>query len=420
MKRYKKIIAITALLMFLFVTIAGCGVKQTEIKSSSPVSSTQSLKIGVLSPLTGTLAAAGTDLRDGINLYLKQNDNKLGGKPATVVIEDSASDPGTAVTKAKKLVEQDKVDFLVGPLSAAEGNAVAPYAITNKIFEFLPIPTGDNLTQKDKNDFLIRTSYASSQPMYALAEYAYNKLGYKKVAAIAADYALGYESVGGFQLAFEQLGGKVVKKIWTPVGTKDFGPYLAQIPTDVDALFALEVGADAVNFIPNYKNYGIKLPLIGSGATTDESILGKLTDSSIGFVTALHYSAVLKTPENEKFVAGFKADYNRGASYYAEGGYAVMQVLDQALKGAGDQFKDSAKFIQATKNIKLTAPRGPMTLDNYNNPVQNVYIRKVEKVDGNLQNTVIETIPNVSQFWTFGADAVLARPGYSKDYPPIK
>lgn len=405
--------------LLILTMVAGCGANQSNENSSvkSPNSKTESIKIGMLAPITGNAAAPGADMRDGLRLLLKEKGNTLGGRPIELIIEDSASDASTAVTKAKKLVENDGVSLIVGPLMATEAYAVAPYLKDKKVINILGVPSGDDLTQRLKSDYILRTGWTSSQPMYALADYAYKNLRYKKIAVIAQDYAFGYESVGGFQYQFEQLGGQIVKKIWTPIGTTDFGPYLAQIPRDVDAVLAIEAGGDAVNFIPEYGNYGIKLPLIGTGASTDESILPKLGDTAVGFVTALHYSASLTTPENQKFVSDFTKEFGRGSSYYAESGYTAGLFIEQVLKDLGDQYKDTAKFSQAFKNVKIIAPRGPVSIDSYNNPVENIYIRKVEKVNGKLQNTVISTIPNISQFWTYGPDTVLAHPPFSKDFP---
>lgn len=379
-------------------------------------------KIGMFIALTGTAAAAGTDMRDGIRLFLEEKGSVLAGHPVELLVEDTTGDPATAVTKARKLIEKDGANVLFGPLFASEAYAAAEYATQNKVTLWLPVPSSDDLTQRLKSDYVLRTGWTSSQPSYAFADYVYNKLGYRKLAAMGMDYAFGYEVVGGFQYRFQELGGKVVKKIWTAIGVPDFGPYLAQLPTDVDALFALYGAGDATKFIPAYRDYGLKgkLPVIGGGVLTDESILQKLGDDAIGIIDPLHYSAALQTPENLAFTKAFQAKYARGASYYAENSYSAGMAMEAVLKAVGADYKDPLKFAQAFKQIKFVAPRGPIQVDEYNHVIQNIYIRKVEKVGGQLQNTVIETIPNVSQFGPYPPKEYLARPIYSRDYPAPK
>lgn len=410
-KRRLSCILVITLVMLSLVIVAGCGGKQSTGQTT--------IKIGLLGPLSGVAAPSGINMRDGFLLYLEEHANKLGGRQVELKIEDTASDAGTAVQKARKLVERDEVNLMVGPVMTPEAYAVAAYTVANKVPLVLPVPSSESLTQQDRNDYIMRTGWASSQAMYPLADYVYNTLGYRTVASFAMDQGFGYETVGSFQFEFEKLGGKVVKKIWNPLATKDFGPYLTQIPGNVDAVVISEAGGDGVNFFPAYKDFGIKVPIIGTGASTDESILTKIGDAAIGTVTGLHYSAVLDTPKNKAFIASFEKKFGRGTSYVSEAGYSAGAVLDKILSEMGEQY-DNAKLIEAFKNLTITLPRGPIVIDRYNNPTETIYIRKVEKVNGKLQNTVIDTVPNVSQFWTYGAEAVLARQAFSRDFPPLQ
>ncbi len=382
------------------------------------------IKIGFFVGLTGAFAAAAADMRDGLMLYLEQHGNSLGGHPVSVVVEDTASDPATALQKARKLVEQDNVNLLMGPLTAAEAYAAAGFATTNKIIDWMPVPSADDLTQRQTSPYVIRSGWTSSQPSHPFADYVYNKLGYKKIFAVGMDYAFGYEVVGGFQQRFEDLGGKIVKKIWTPIGQPDYGATMAQIPTDVDAVFALMAGGDGTRFIPAYAQYGLKgkIPLIGGGTLTDENVIRSLANpnDAVGIITPLHYSQALQTPEAQAFIKAFESKYNKLASYYAENTYSAALELDAVLKAVGADYKDPAKVQTAYKALKITVPRGPITIDDYGNPIQNIYIRKTELVNGKLQNTVIDTIPSVSQFGPYDPKTFLAHPVYSRDYPPVR
>jgi branched-chain amino acid transport system substrate-binding protein len=388
----------------------------------------EELRIGYLAPLTGGLAQTGIDMRDGFLLYLDQHGNKLGGMDVKLIIEDEQGKGDVAVTKAKKLVLQDKVHILIGGVLASTGYALAPVSTELKTMYIPSIPAADDLTQRQLKNFpyLIRTSWSSSQPNHPLGQWACDQ-GYKKIVTIAADYAFGYETVGGFQKAFEDCGGKIVQKIWPPLGAKDFGPFIPTIKGDADAVFSLMVGPMPAQFIKQMRGAGFKKPIIGGGTSYDEFVLPFMGDEAVGDVSALHYSAALQTPENEAFVKAYRAKFGKVPSYYSENNYTTAMWLDEALKKAGGKWPGPEELIKIMVGIKLDkTPRGPVSFDDMRNPVQNIYIKKVEKKKmfgyekDELWNTVIKTYPNVDQFWTYGKDKFLAQPVYDKNFPPCK
>ena len=259
--------------------------------------------------------------------------------------------------------------------------------------------------------------------MHPFGEWVAKTLKYKKVAAIGMDYAFGWETVGGFQRAFEENGGQIVQKIWTPLNTNDFAPFLAQIKRDSDAVLALFVGRLALQFMKQYESAGLKgkLPLVGGGTTTDESVLPQMGDEAVGAITALHYSAALSTPQNVKFARAFEVRAGKSASYYSEATYTGTRWIVEAVKAVGGKVEDREALLGALRKVDIKdAPRGPISVDQWGNPVQNVYVRKVEKVDGKLQNTVIATFPAVGQFWKYNPEEYMKQPLYSRDYPPCK
>jgi branched-chain amino acid transport system substrate-binding protein len=205
------------------------------------------LRIGFIAPMTGPFAQVGKDMVDGFNLYLEENKGELGGAKVKLIVEDDQAKPDTGVTKAKKLILQDKVHMLVGGVLASTGYALAPVSTADKTVYLPSVPASDDLTQRDLSKFpyMIRTGWTSSQPHHPLGQWACDQ-GYKKIAAVAADYAFGYEVVGGFQKAFEDCGGKIVQKIWPPLSTKDFGPFIPTIKADADAVLSLMVGPMAL------------------------------------------------------------------------------------------------------------------------------------------------------------------------------
>ena len=387
----------------------------------------EELRIGYLAPLTGGLAQTGIDMRDGFLLYLEQHDNKLGGMDVKLIIEDEQGKGDVAVTKAKKLVLQDKVHMFIGGVLASTGYALAPVSTELKTMYIPSIPAADDLTQRQLKNFpyLIRTSWSSSQPHHPLGQWACDQ-GYKKVVTIAADYAFGYEVVGGFQKAFEDCGGKIIQKIWPPLGAKDFGPFIPTIKEDADAVLSLMVGPMPAQFIKQMRGAGFKKPIIGGGTSYDEFVLPFMGDEAIGDVSALHYSAALDTPKNIAFVKAYRAKFGKVPSYYSENNYTTAEWLDEALKKAGGKWPGPEELIKIMVGIKLDSVRGPVSFDDMRNPIQNIYIKKVEKKKmfgyekDELWNTVIKTYPNVSQFWTYGKDKFLAQPVYDKSFPPCK
>ncbi len=381
------------------------------------------IKVGLLVPQTGPLAANGKDMINGLELFFEEQNYRLAGREVKLIIEDDEGKPATGLTKARGLVESQGVHILTGPLSAAVGYAVAPYIDSKKVPALYPIVSAEDITQRKRSAYIVRVGWSSAQPSHPFGKWVYDNLRYRKIAMIGYDFAFGWEVAAGFQRTFEEAGGQVVQKLWPPLGTSDYGPYLAQLRRDVDAIYAVFSGADALRFARQYAEAGLKdrLPLIGGGTFTDEHVLRAMGDEALGIVTALHYSAALATPANKKFSQAYEAKFKRVPSYYSEGTYVAGVALKAALEASGGEIEDAGKFLAALRKVDLAdAPRGPIRLDQYDNPIENIYVRKVERVGGRLQNTVIHTFPNVSQFWIYKPEEYLKNPVYSRDYPPCK
>ena len=406
------------------ILFAGClGV---GVAAAAPAGA-EELRIGYIAPVTGIFAQVGKDMVDGFQLYLAEHNNKLGGMDVKFIVEDDQGKPDAGVTKAKKLILQDKVHMFIGGLLASTGYAVAPVSTAEKTLYISSVSSADDLTQRQlgKYPYFLRTSWTSSQPHHALGQWACDQ-GYKKAVVIAADYAFGYETVGGFQRAFEDCGGKVIQKIWPPLGTKDFGPYIPTIKADTDIIFTTMVGPMALQFPKQLRAAGNSKPILGSGVSYDEFVLPFMGNEVIGDVSALHYSAAIDTPGNQTFVKAYRSKYGKVPGYYSENNYSTAMWIDQAIQRAGGKYPGPEQFIKVMQSIKLDAPRGPIELDENRNPVENVYIKKVEKKKmfgsdkDELWNTVIKTYPHVSQFWTYGKEKFLAQPVYDRDFPPCK
>jgi len=381
------------------------------------------IRIGVLAPMTGGAAQIGKDMVNGLNMWLGENKNQIAGRAVEVIVEDSQGQPNVALTKLRKLVESDKVHILIGEVFAHIGYALAPKVDEYKVPMLYPVIAADDLTQRKPAKWVVRNGWTSSQPSHPFGEYAAKTLGYKKIVTIGIDYAFGWEVIGGFQRTFEENGGQVVQKLWAPLNTTDFAPYLAQIRRDADAVFALMVSGSALRFPKQYQDAGLKatMPLIGGGTTFDEFVLPSLGDEAIGGITPLIYSAGIDTPANRRFVKEYRTKFTKMPSYYSEVSYTSGRWINEAAKGIGGDVEDREKFLAALKKVEIPdAPRGPIKLDAHGNPIQNIYIRKVEKKDGELWNTVIHTYPGVSQFWKYPPEEYLKQPVYDRNYPPCK
>ncbi|HEX6007728.1 MAG TPA: ABC transporter substrate-binding protein, partial [Burkholderiales bacterium] len=361
----------------------------------------EELRIGFLAPMTGAFAQIGRDMANGFQMYVDEVKGDFAGAKVTFILEDEEGKPPVGVRKAEKLIRQDKVHVFIGGLLASTGYALAPVSTRLKVTYIPSVAAADDLTQRDsaKYPYVVRTGWTSSQPSHPFGEWACEQ-GYKRIAIVAADYAFGYEVAGGFQKSFEDCGGRVVQKIWPPLGTNDFGPYIPTLKKDVDAIFTVMVGPMALQFPKQLAAAGIKKPVIGGGTSYDEFVLPSMGDEVIGHVSALQYSAAIDTPKNAAFVKKYREKYGKVPSYYSETNYTTAQMIHEVLKKTKGKWPGQEKFIKMLSSLQLETVRGPVRFDELRNPVQNIYIKKVEKKKmfgyekDELWNTVVKTYPN--------------------------
>ena len=385
------------------------------------------IKIGLLTPLTGVVASGGKEIAEGFNLYWDQMGRKIGNRAVEIITEDDGSNPDIALQKARKLTEQTKVDFLIGDLLANTGLAVAEYAKTAGIPYFIPVIAADDLTQRKRIPNVVRVAgYTASQMPRPLADYAYKKLGLRKIVTLSQDYTFGHEQCGGFSQVFTELGGTIVAQHWHPLNTQDFSPYIAQIQGAApDAVFAMETGADATRFIQQWSNFGMKgkIKLLGAQNATDQSVIRTLGAEAEGIISSAHFAEGGDAPATLKFVADYQAAFKKLPSIYGFSHYSAAMWLAEAMKSINGNIEDRPKFLEAVRKTVLTgSPLGrPVRLDDYGNPVYDVFIRDVVKrPDGTFWNKPIETYPSVSQFWTYKPEEYLKQPSYSRTFQGIK
>lgn len=381
------------------------------------------LRIGFLTVNSGALAAGGRQLEEGIKLFLKERDNKIAGRPVELIIADTAGQPANTRSKAQELIERNNVHVIIGPLAAFEALAINDYIQQVGIPTISDSAAAEDLTQRKLNPWFVRAVSSSAQPAHALADYAAKTLKYKKIVVVADDFAFGHEITAGFQRVFEENGGKILQKLWSPLNVADYGSYITQIDRNADAVLANFAGANGLRFIKQYNEYGLAgtLPLLGHMTTIDEGILKNMGDEAKGVISTGWYSAAIDTPTNKKFVDACRAEYKADPGYYTLGAYLCGVFLEEAAKKVNGNVEDKQALMKALRSLDLKdTPAGPIKIDEYGNPTMNIYIRKVEMLNGRLMNKVIHTYPSVSQFWTYDPKQFLQNPVYSRDWAPTK
>ena len=382
---------------------------------------TTAFKIGLLTVKTGPLAQGGIQMEQGVATLLKQKGGVLAGRKIEFIVADTGGNPAGAKTKASELIERDGVNVILGPLAAFELLALTDY-IRDHGTPLLSLAAAEDVTQRKPNPWIMRPSGTSAQCCHPLADYAAKEMNLKRMATITEDFAFGYEQMAGFQRVFEEAGGKIVKKLWPPLVTPDYTPYIAQI-SNVDAVVNGFAGSNPVKFMRAYADLGLKgrTPLLGGSTAMDDALLKSLGDEAIGVISANWYSADGDSPSNRRFVADMVRDYDNLPGLYSAGMYVAAQCVEAALEKAGDKAGEKRAFMDALRGVTLTdTPRGPVKFDHLGNVIGDVLIRRCERKNGKLVNTVVKKYPDVSQFWTYDEKQFLASPVYARDYPPAK
>ena len=372
---------------------------------AGPARAEDTLKIGVLATFEGPFAILGEDSLRGATMAFKEHDMMAGGKKLEIITGSSDMSPESAIKSARKLVEQDKVDILIGPLSGDEGLAMRDYAKTQPQTTFINgTSAAEQTTLVDPAPNFFRFTTDGVQWMAGLGSYAYESKGYKKVVTIGEDYSYPYTQVKGFMIEFCKAGGHVVDKFWAPPGTKDYSSIVASIPDDIDAIYVALGGADAINFLTQYEQAGGSKPLIGGSITVDQSVLsakGKRRDYLIGTPSAGPVADNLDNPKWKAFVEAYRKTPKafNSPSLFSHGYYieaiAMMQALDTVKGDLSDGHK---KFREALATQTVDTPTGPVHLDHNRNAIGDEFLTEIAAgADGNLYNKVVKVIPQVNQ-----------------------
>lgn len=378
------------------------------------------IKLGFLTSKTGLASPCGNDMLNGLQLALDQCHYQVSGRKIELIVEDDQSSLGTAIEKAQKLIEDDKVDVMEGIVLSQIGYNVVPIAEKNHVPLILSQTGADELTKRQHFKWIVRTGFSASQGPHAFGDWAY-KHGYRRIAILELDFPFTWAAAGGFQTTFEQAGGQIVQKIFAPLKATDFTEYLKSIRPDADAVFVAASLIPAAIIEKQYHELGIKLPLLAIGQMYDLSNLENMGDEAIGDLNEDFYTPALQNPANRKFIAEYRAKYHKEPGACAESAYTAGLWLRESLKSVNGNVEDREALLKALKSLHLNdAPRGAMVLDDRANPVQNYYVFRVQRVGGKLQNVPIATFPMVSQFWTFKPEEFLKKPEYDRTYPPCR
>ncbi len=356
------------------------------------------IKIGALLPSTGVYASLGENLLNGMNLYFEQQNFEVAGKKIEIIHEDTEADPQVAIRKLRKLTDQDNIDILTGPVSTAVAYAIRDEVDKRKL-PFLDAHAGGNdLTRTKRSDYIWRSSFSSWQIGHSMGEWAFNNIG-KKIYVTAADYAFGHEVAEAFKEAYTAAGGQIVDEVYPPLGNNDYSSFLGKMNRDdIDGIYAFYAGSDAVRFVQQYEQYGLKgkIPLIGSGWLTAEDVRPQQALSSAGIKASIFWDYSLDTAENKAFVKAYEKKYNARPSIESAEGYDAAMIIAEAIKQLKGDVSDPDKVVEAISSIELNSPRGPIKFDKEtHNVIQNLYIVETSVVNGATENKVIDTIKQV-------------------------
>jgi branched-chain amino acid transport system substrate-binding protein len=362
----------------------------------APARADDAVKIGLILPMTGGQASTGKQIDNAIKLYMKQHGDTVAGKKIEIILKDDGAQPDKTKTAAQELIVNEKVSFIAGFGVTPAALAAAPLATQAKVPEVVMAAGTSIITEK--SPYIVRTSFTLPQSSTIIGDWAV-KNGIKKVATLTSDYAPGNDALASFKEHFTAGGGEIVEEVKVPLANPDFAPFLQRMKdAKPDAMFVFVPAGQGGNFMKQYAERGLDkagIKVIGPGDVTDDDLLNDMGDAVLGTVTAHIYSAAHPSAMNKDFVAAYKKDFGNRPGFMAVNGYDGMHLIYEALKKTGGK-TDGDGLIEAMKGMKWESPRGPISIDpDTRDIVQNVYIRKVEKKDGELYNVEFETFEAV-------------------------
>ncbi|MEO9188809.1 MAG: ABC transporter substrate-binding protein [Acetobacteraceae bacterium] len=381
-------------------TLLGAGAAALASGLGSPAvlaQSTAPVKVGVLLSFSSVFAALGDANLNGMRLFFDQIGWTAGGRRIEIIKEDDQINPQIGLQKLRKLVESDKVDIVCGPQASNVAMAMLEYVRQNRVFHLLS-GAGVTAATRKQIPYLFRTSMSAWQHNHPFGEWFYDNLA-KETVLTTSDFAGGRDVLNEFKASYTAKGGRVIKEIYAPLGTNDFSAYLADLASIAPpASFNGYAGTDAVRFVRQYAEYGLKdkTKLSGVGFGFESDTLPAEGAAALGAYNPLHYADTLDTPENKAFTTAYRESFNLYANCYAEYGFVTARVIAEILNATGGDTTDKDRMADAVLKLRFNAPRGPVSWDPAtHNVIQNVYIRQVVGIDARFTNRVVATFPNV-------------------------
>ena len=357
------------------------------------IGQTAKIKLGLMLPYTGTYAALGKNIDDALRLAIAEGGGKLGGRDIEYAVVDDESEPAKATENATKLVTRDKVDILIGTVHSGVAAAMVKVAADNNALLVIPNAGVGAATGPLCAPNIFRTSFSNWQPAFAMGKVAAER-GQKRAVAISWDYAAGKESTGGFKEGFEAGGGKLESELYLPFPQVEFQALLAQIASiKPDVVYTFFAGGGAVSFVKDYYAAGLRksIPLVGPGFLTDGTLQAQ-GEAAQGLETTLHYADALDIPKDKSFRAAFKSATNREADVYAVQGYDTGQLLVAGLGAVKGDVGARDALVATMEKTTIDSPRGKFTLSKAHNPIQDIYLRKVEGLENKYVSVAVKAL----------------------------
>ncbi len=403
-----------------FMAGTAAGAALATFKFPTPgIAQAAPFKLGLLTVKTGPLAQGGIQMEQGVITYLKEKNYTFAGRKVEFISADTGGNPAGTKTKAQELIEREKVDTIVGPLAAFELLAITDYIAQQKV-PMLSLAGAEDITQRRPNPYFLRPSATSAQAMHPMADFAAKELKLKRIVTVSEDFAFGHEQMGGFQETFEAAGGRIVNKIWPPLVTPDYTPFVAQI-ADCDGVCQGFAGSNPLRFMKQYAAAGLKYPVVSGETGGDDALMRSFGDEAIGMYSCCPYSLDFASDSNKRFIAAMQKDYGVDPGFYAAGLYVAAATVDAGLALSNGKSDDKEAFVKALRSVHLKdTPRGEIKYDQYGNVIGDFFIRRVDKEGGKYVSKTLKTYNNVSQFWTYDEKKFLSNPVYSRNYPPLK
>ncbi|HAJ06474.1 MAG TPA: ABC transporter substrate-binding protein [Chloroflexi bacterium] len=367
-----------------------------SLLSSCNTSQIPQTTIGLLLPFSGIYASLGESIYNGMRIYFDEIQNKVAGNNLFIIAEDTEMKPDVAQQKARKLIEQDNVDLVTGIVSTGVLYGLRDYFHNNKKFLICSNAGGNKISREMKSPYIWRSSFSNWQPNWPLGIWAYENVA-TKVFVSAPDYGAGHNMVDAFSNSFQSAGGKIINKQFTPFPSMgDPAPYITEIQQSrPQMVYCFYSGSSAVSFINAYHDFGLSndIPIVCSGFTVEEDVLPAQGSAALGIKSGLHWALSLDNPANINFVKKYKNLYDHNANVFAVQGYDTAKIIAEMINEVQGDSDNINGMINYLKQVNFESPRGSFGLDaNSQNPTQNIYVREVKEINGNLQNVVIENL----------------------------